>query len=166
MASKATFSPEEWKQVLEGVFMAGLAVTAADPSGLWGTLKESFASGRAMLEAKHSAAANELMKAIVADLETSEGRTSARDAVKTRLQGSDRAELKTRAVDTLKEVASIVDRKAPADAPAFKEWLVHISKQVADASSEGGFMGFGGAPVSEAEKATLTEIAAALNSRA
>jgi hypothetical protein len=33
---------------------------------------------------------------------------------------------------------------------------------VADASTEGGFLGFGGVKVSEAEKATLAEIAAAL----
>ena len=43
MASKAAFTPEEWNQVLGGVFMAGFAVTAADPSGLWGLLKETFA---------------------------------------------------------------------------------------------------------------------------
>jgi hypothetical protein len=166
MAGKATFSPDEWKQVLEGVFMAGLAVTAADPSGLWGTLKESFASAQALLEAKQNTAANELIKSIVADLETSQGRTATRDAVKATLQGSDRSEIKTRAVAALREAARIVDQKAPADAPAFKEWLLHISRQVADASSEGGFLGIGGVPVSEAEKATISDIASALAARA
>jgi hypothetical protein len=165
MAGKATFSPDEWKQVLEGVFMAGLAVTAADPSGLWGTLKESFASAQALLEAKQNTAANELIKSIVADLETSQGRTATRDAVKATLQGSDRSEIKTRAVAALREAARIVDQKAPADAPAFKEWLLHISRQVADASSEGGFLGIGGVPVSEAEKATISDIASALAAR-
>jgi hypothetical protein len=48
MASKAVFTAEEW-QVLGGVFMAGFAVTAADPNGLWGLLKETFASGRALM---------------------------------------------------------------------------------------------------------------------
>jgi hypothetical protein len=37
---------------------------------------------------------------------------------------------------------------------------------VAEASKEGGFLGFGGVQVSEAEKATLAEIAAALGTRA
>jgi hypothetical protein len=46
MANKATFSTEEWKQVVGSAFLAGFAVTAADPSGLWGLLKETFASGR------------------------------------------------------------------------------------------------------------------------
>ena len=77
MVSKAAFTAEEWNQVLGGVFMAGFAVTAADPSGLWGLLKETFASGRALMEAKSNASASELSKAIVSDMETSEGRSAA-----------------------------------------------------------------------------------------
>jgi hypothetical protein len=41
MTDKSTFTPEEWKLLLESVMMAGIAVTAAEPSGLWGLLKES-----------------------------------------------------------------------------------------------------------------------------
>jgi hypothetical protein len=44
MTDKSNFTPDEWKTLLESVMMAGIAVTAADPSGLWGLLKESFAS--------------------------------------------------------------------------------------------------------------------------
>ena len=44
MANKASFTPEEWKQLLEAM-LASIAVTAAEPSGLWGMLKESFAAG-------------------------------------------------------------------------------------------------------------------------
>ena len=94
MANKANFSPDEWNQVVGGVFMAGFAVTVADLSGLWGLFKETFASGRALLEAKSSAAGNELMKAIVSDLETSEGRTAGRDYVKTRMEGAKREEIR------------------------------------------------------------------------
>ena len=52
MTDKSTFTPEEWKLLLESVMMAGIAVTAAEPSGLWGLLKESFASGSALVSAK------------------------------------------------------------------------------------------------------------------
>jgi hypothetical protein len=45
MAGKTDFTPDEWKTLLESTMMAGIAVTAADPGGLWGTLKESMASG-------------------------------------------------------------------------------------------------------------------------
>ena len=36
MADKSNFTSEEWKLLLEGVMMAGISVSAADPSGLWG----------------------------------------------------------------------------------------------------------------------------------
>ncbi len=52
MAAKTDFTPDEWKLLLESVMMSGIAVTAADPSGLWGTLKESFASARPWLRAR------------------------------------------------------------------------------------------------------------------
>jgi hypothetical protein len=59
--------------------------------------------------------------------------------------------------------AALVDAKAPPDAAAgFKVWLGQISERVANAASEGGFMGFGGVQVSDAEKATLEELSQAL----
>jgi hypothetical protein len=166
MASKAAFTAEEWNQVLGGVFMAGFAVTAADPSGLWGLLKETFASGRALMEAKSSANASELSKAIVSDMETSEGRSAAQAYVKGSLHGAKREEIKQRAIDALRSAAAVVDQKAPSDAAAYKAWLLQIANSVAEASKEGGFLGFGGVDVSDAEKATLSEIAAALGTRA
>ena len=42
MATKTDFTPEEWKALLQSVMMAGMAVTAADPSGLWGMMKEGI----------------------------------------------------------------------------------------------------------------------------
>ena len=72
MADKSSFTPEEWKLLLESVMMAGIAVTAAEPSGLWGVLKESFASGSALRQAKMDPGSNPLIKAVAADFETAE----------------------------------------------------------------------------------------------
>ena len=52
MPDKSNFTPDEWKLLLESVMMAGIAVSAAEPSGLWGLLKESFAEGSALMTAK------------------------------------------------------------------------------------------------------------------
>jgi hypothetical protein len=71
-----------------------------------------------------------------------------------------------RSLANLREVSAILDAKAPGDAPAFKAWLRAISQKVAEASAEGGFLGFGGVQVSEAEKATLADIAKALGTSA
>ena len=162
MADKSNFTPDEWKLLLESVTMAGIAVTAADPSGLWGLLKESFAEGAALVAAKSDPAAKPLIKAVVADFETSQGRTIARDGIKEKLSGLKPPEIKTKCIETLGQVAAMVDAKAPDDAAAFKAWLRQISQHVAEAASEGGWFGLGGTQVSEAEKATLDEISGAL----
>jgi hypothetical protein len=161
MATKASFTPEEWATLLQSVMLSGIAVTAAEPSGLWGLLKEGLASGWSLMEAKTSNS-NELIKALADDFTTSEGRSVARDGVQTKLSGSKLPEIKAAAMANLREAAAIVDAKAPADAPSLKAWLYHIAQKAAEAAKEGGFLGIGGVQVSDAEKATLADISQAL----
>ena len=162
MATKADFTPEEWSQVLGSVMMAGMAVTLADPSGLIGMTKEGLASGSALLAAKADPNANALIKSVVADFETSEGRSAARGMLQGKLAGKNPSEMKQSLLEALAQSATLVDAKAPDDSAGFKAWLQQISERVANASSEGGFLGFGGVQVSDAEKATLDEISGAL----
>ena len=162
MANKQDFTPEEWNQVLEGIMLSGIAVSAADPSGLWGTLKEAFASSSALAASKRDPGSNELVKAAVTDFETPQGRTAVQQALRKRCANAEPAELVQRSLACLRDVVKILDAKAPDDAVAFKVWLREISQKVADASVEGAFLGFGGQRVSEAEKATLDDIARSL----
>jgi len=161
MADKSSFSPDEWKLLLESVMMAGMAVTAADPSGLWGLLQESFASGTALVQARTNP--NPLIKAVADDFLTSDGRSAARDGLKAKLAGIQASEVKAKCIETLQQAGALVDAKAPADASAFKSWLREVSEHVAEAASEGGgLFGIGGVQVSDAEKATINEISTAL----
>jgi hypothetical protein len=97
VTDKSDFTLEEWKLLLESIMIAGIAVTAAEPSGLWGLLKESIASGSALAQAKLDPGSNPLIKAAVADLETSEGQSIARDGLKEQLGGGKPAERERRA---------------------------------------------------------------------
>jgi hypothetical protein len=161
MANKASFTPDEWIKVTESV-----AVTAAEPSGLWEMLKEALAGGAALAAAKADPNANELVKAVIADFETAEGRNAAQEALKMRFADARPDDVVPRALEILRQASTILDTKAPADAPAFKSWLNSVAAKVAEASMEGGFLGFGGVKVSDAEKATLADIAKALGTRA
>ena len=162
MADKSNFTPDEWKLLLESVTMAGIAISAADPSGLWGLLKESFAEGSELMAAKADPTAKPLIKALVADFQTAEGRTTPRDGLKEKLKGLKPAEITAKCIETLGQAGQLVDAKAPDDAAAFKAWLRHISQHVAEASREGGLFGAGSGPVSDKEKATLQQISSAL----
>lgn len=163
MANKQDFTAEEWARIREGVMLASIAVTAADPSGLIGMFKEAFAGGSALASAKTDVGASDLVRAVVADFETPEVRAALRDGLKERFRGAKHAEITQRSVEALAELGSLLDAKAQGDAAAFKAWLHGISTKVAEASKEGGFLGFGGVQVSDAEKATLDQVAKALN---
>lgn len=162
MADKTNFTKDEWALLLRSPMDAGMAMTAAEPSGLWGVLKESFASSSEVAHAAADPNANALVKAVVTDFATSEGRSVARDGLKAEFANSKPAEIKTKAIDSLRQVAAVLAAKAPDDAAPFKGWLREIGQKTAEAASEGGGLFGGGVQVSDAEKATLGEISSAL----
>ena len=162
MADKTSFTKDEWTLLLKSPMIVGMAVSAADPSGLWGLLKELFAGGAALAKVATDSNANGLVKAVVADFSTSEGRSAARDGLKAEFSGAKPADIKTKSVESLREVSALLSAKAPDDAAAFKGWLQQIGQSTAEAASEGGSLFGGGVQVSAAEKATLGEISSAL----
>lgn len=162
MADKTSFTKDEWALLLKSPMIAGMAVTAADPSGLWGLLKESFAGGSALAKVATDTNANALIKAVVADFSTGEGRSTARDGLKAEFSDATAPSIKTKSIDSLRQVSALLAAKAPGDAAAFKAWLNQISQSTAEAASEGGSLFGGGVQVSDAEKATLGEISTAL----
>ncbi len=159
MANKTTFTPEEWSRISGSPMVVGMAVTASDPGGLWGLLKEGMAGGWALVEARQNPQANELVKAVADDFTTPETREAARNALQSKFKVRDISEIRTKAIEELRAVSALLDAKAPGDAAAFRTWLRDVAQKAAEAANEGGFLGFGGVPVSEAERATLAEIA-------
>ena len=62
MTTKADFTEEEWKQVLEGPTSAGMIVTTAEKGG---TFRETFAMAGAYTDARKEHGASELLDEIV-----------------------------------------------------------------------------------------------------
>ena len=156
MANKQNFTPVEWTKVLESGMLASMAVTAAEPSGLWGTLMETFAGGSAFAASKHDPSANDRR------LRNSGRPGGGAGGPAQGLCRRQARQIARRALAHLREVSEILDAKAPGDAAAFKACLRGISQKVAEASKEGSFLGVGGVQVSDAEKATLADISKAL----
>ena len=129
MASKTTFTPrgvdtESWRASCS----PGMAVTAADPSGLFGVLKELMATGRTLLAAKADPTSNELIKSVVGDFETGEGRQAARNQVQSRLKGVPITEMKGKSIAALREMSQLLDSKAPGDSPASRLGCITLPK--------------------------------------
>jgi hypothetical protein len=74
----------------------------------------------------------------------------------------DREQARNAFVAACRSAAATVAAKSPAEAQEFKTWLVTIARRAAEASKEGGFLGFGGKQVSEPEQDAMTRLTSAL----
>ena len=158
MSKKTDFTGEEWQTIVKAAPMVGLAVTLASPNGPFGVMKEMFAVGMAIADTLQKGSDNELVTALIEDLK-------ARGTKPDRPSGMESPE-KARAacMQALQELDALLLRKStPNEALGFKQWLHGIAHSVAEASNEGGFLGFGGEKVSAAERDALTAIGAALH---
>lgn len=162
MVTKSDFTPEQWDRIRRAPLLVGLAISASEPSGLIGTLQEGMASAQALADAKAAGNVDALISAVVDDLLTAKGRTAAREGVRELIQGAELAEFKRLALEELRGVTDILNAVSPDATMPYRDWLNQIARLVAEAASEGGFLGFGGETVSENERATLAEISAAL----
>jgi hypothetical protein len=163
MLAKTDFTTEEWNVIRRAPFTAGLLVVAASPNGPFGVVKEMFAVGQMLSDVKLRGASSGLVKALVADLDTAEARQQSMPA---ELQAKTPDQLRTAALDACRQAAAIVEKKGePAEAQAFKGWLVSVGEKVAQAAKEGGFLGFGGTRVSEQETSALKDLVFALGGK-
>lgn len=158
MAKQDSFTAEEWTQLrLAGSLVAG-GVSAADPSGIFSSIKEAAAGGGAMVAAMKSGAGLELFSALAADRSM-----PAMPETKALLGEGSREQqmqnLKAAVLARAKQATDLVARKAsPAEADAYRRMLVDVAQKAAEASKEGGFLGFGGVRVSAKEQSFIDEV--------
>jgi hypothetical protein len=151
--TKSDFAPDEWQVLFAAAPMAGLGVSAASPSGPFGIVKEMFSVGMALADVVKKGSDNALVKAIADDMQARGTKPESPKGVKSP-EDAQRVVL-----EHMAKVSEIVAKKAPAEAEGFKRWLVDVAKRVAEASNEGGFLGFGGEKVSADEQAAIRSIA-------
>lgn len=148
MTGKADFSEEEWDLVLQAPPSAGAIVVFADRGG---SIRESFSMAKVYAEAKEAESGSELLKAIVsAKPEMDHTRYSSPD------------ELREACLKTLRDAVEMVRKKATSEElQEYKNFLMALADRTANARKE-GFMGLTGERVSDAERAAVGEIAAAI----
>lgn len=159
MVSKADFTAEEWKQVLNAPQMAALYVALASPSGLTGVVAESIAPTKLIVKAMKEGSSNGLITAVAADFKEI---VEKREKAEPPKMSMDPIAMKADCLQACRDLGALLAQKAPAEAEDYKQWVYQAAQQSADAAKEGGFLGFGGVQVSEAEVTALKEIASAL----
>lgn len=153
MTGKTDYIDEEWTHLERAPFVAGLALSIADPGGPIEMAHETMAT----LKAATTPPSREQLL-----LEVSRDIMSMVNQKQNPLQGfkPDNSALVGKMVlDELATVNEILDAKAtPEEAEAFRRWLLQVAQEAANAAKEGGFMGFGAVRVSEGEQRMMQQL--------
>jgi hypothetical protein len=158
MANRDTFTSDEWTLIRLAPSLVSGGIAAADPSGIFASIKEAAAGAQGMAEAFKAHSDLPLFAALAAD-----GSIPGMPDPKTLLGDGPREQqlqnFKNAVLERAKEAVEVVAHKASsAEAGAYKTMLVDVAQKAANASKEGGFLGFGGVRVSDKEQAFITEV--------
>lgn len=158
MTVKDKFTPDEWKSLLKAPMLAAYAVAGAAPSKQDDFIREMAAVAEGVAEGEQRAPQDSLLGAVIADIVA-----NAEDEQRGQTERLSLDEVKSRALDTCRTVAALVETKVSAgEAYEYKRWVLVVAEKVASAAKEGGLLGFGGEQVSGSEIATINEIGEAI----
>ncbi len=143
MTTKAAFSPEEWKVVLEGPPTAGMIVITAARGGMF---RETVAMSKAYAEAHAQHGGSELLDEIVA---------AKPEVDHTRYHSAE--ELRDSGLGHLRDAVALLESKATAEElDDYRRFVLTLADKVAAAHREHG------QSVSPAEAEAIEQITAAL----
>jgi hypothetical protein len=153
VTTKSDFTDDEWTRVVRAPFVAGLAISLADPGGPIEAAKESMATIRS---ATNPPSREQLLAEVALELQAlTQQRHNPLKGYKP-TQGTAPGE---QVVEELRGVQGIVAARAtPEETTAFAAWLLATAQAAADAAKDGGFMGFGAKQVSDGEQAMLDRL--------
>jgi hypothetical protein len=161
MATKDTFTSDEWTLLRIAPSFVSVGISAADPSGLFSSIKEVVAGANRTMTTLHANNRLELFAALAADrsipgvpdVDALVGRGTREQ----QLQSFRRA-----ALERVTSATAVIAAKAsPAEADAYRNMLVAVAEEAANAAKEGGFLGIGGVRVSEKERTFIDEVSRA-----
>jgi hypothetical protein len=157
VTDKAAFSELEWTRLKRAPFVAGMAISFADPGGPIELAKETAASLRTVMSAGDR---GEFVSALAKEAEA-DAKAHQNPLKDFKPRGALAAD---EILEELKAVNAIVSGKAtPEEAEAYRAWLRDAAREAANAAKEGGFFGFHAVRVSEGEQRMLDKLDEALS---
>ena len=157
MSTKSDFPEEEWTRIVRAPFVAGLAISLADPGGPIEAAKETMATVKS---STNPPSREQLLAEVALELNAmTQHRQNPLKGYKP-VKGEAPGE---QILEELRAVQALVAARAtPEETTAFGQWLLATAQAAADAAKDGGFMGFGAKQVSDGEQAMLDRLREAL----
>jgi hypothetical protein len=166
MTTRQNFTEQEWALLQRALPEPGRYLILADPTSVADITKATRAMAGAFSDVRDQASRlgleNKLLESLL--LDTSQASQDANaDAPFPNLGSPEYAALKSKSLANIAQASALLDAKAtPEEAKDIKIRMYQLAGETAAASKQGGFLGFGGVRVTDAEKAALAEVAAAL----
>jgi hypothetical protein len=161
MATQTSFTHEEWTLLRVTPSFVAVGISAADPSGLYSSIKEVIAGTNEMVETLHTNSGLELFVALAADRSV----VDVPDLKPLLGEGSHEQQMQNFKIAALEHVIAatkVVARKASAaELDSYRKLLVNVARKTANAAKEGSFLGLGGVRVSEKEQTFINAISRA-----
>jgi hypothetical protein len=148
VTGKADFTEEEWATILEAPPSAGLLVILSDRGG---SIRETFSMAKAYTEARQQHGESELLDEVAAAKPEMD-----------RTRAGSPEELKQHNLDNVRQgIATLRGKASDEEVEEYRKFILGLAERVAEARKE-GFLGLSGERVSDAERAAIAEIEAAL----
>ena len=158
MAKQDTFTSDEWALLRLAPSLVSGGTAAADPSGIFASIKEAAAGAGVLADAFKANGGLELFAALGAD-HSIPGMPDPKSLLGEGSREQQLQNFKNVVLERVKSAADLVALKAtPAEARAYLTMLADVAEKAADASKEGGFLGFGGVRVSDKEQVFISEV--------
>lgn len=156
MTNQSAFSAQEWNLLGDAPLAACAAVALVEPGGAEREESAIFAGWR---EAGQLFPQSELLQQIARSLDPERRDQGAVDPGPLPSPMGIRAE----ATQLCRQAMELLRARAtPQEADDYRAFVLHLVNKVAAAASEGGFLGLGGQPVSQAEQSMIAAIELAL----
>jgi hypothetical protein len=153
VTTKGDFPEDEWTRVVRAPFVAGLAISLADPGGPIEAAKETMAT---IKTATNPPSREQLLTEVALDVQamTQQRRNPLGEYKLTKGEQPGKQVL-----EELRSVMAVVAARAtPEETAALGQWLLATAHAAAEAAKDGGFMGFGAKQVSDGEQSMLDQV--------
>lgn len=164
MTEAHSLTTDELSLLARAAILAGATVALSAHSG-GGTRKEFEAIIRSLEASADAHPTNSLIQALLTPAARAEV-TDLADQYKAIPTQTAYQDLKRAALNRLYDASEALKKAAPQDAAEVKQVILDMCQRVAEQSTEGGFLGFGGVKVDAREAAVIREIRRALGADA
>lgn len=155
MTTRADYSPEEWNVLGMAALMIAMPVITVAEIDTVQITQEVAAMVQKIGESIEGGSDNELVNDLMMQMRE---RLDSGERLSVKVDISDPAALKMDVLDILTQAATVLDNKASVEeATGFKEWIMSIAQQVAEAVREGEMLE-GTVNISPDEAAVMAEM--------